>query len=105
LASHVRVVLEHLLKLDASPAMEPRRGWRETARRARLDIKELMDDSPSLRGTIAGLITRQLPDVREIVAEALADYGETPRVALEGLSYNADAVLSGYFPAEPDSAG
>jgi hypothetical protein len=26
LASHLRVVLEHLMKLEASPAIEPRRG-------------------------------------------------------------------------------
>ncbi len=105
LASHVRVVLEHLMKLEASPAIEPRRGWRETVRRARLDIKELLDDSPSLRRTVGAVIARQLPDVREIVAEALADYGETLRVALEGLSYDADSVLGGFFPAEPDIAG
>jgi Domain of unknown function DUF29 len=104
LASHVRVVLEHLMRLDSSPAIEPRRGWRETVRRARLDIKELLGDSPSLRQTVETVIARQLPDVREIVADALADYGETPRVALAGLSYDADAVLTGFFPAEPDRA-
>ena len=65
-------------------------------RRARLDIRELLDDSPSLRQTVETVIARQLPDVREIVADALADYGETPRVALAGLSYDADAVLSGF---------
>jgi Domain of unknown function DUF29 len=34
LASHVGVVLEHLMKLEASPAIESRRGWEETVRRA-----------------------------------------------------------------------
>lgn len=101
LASHVRVVLEHLMKLEASPAVEPRRGWRETVRWARLDIKELLEDSPSLRRTVGAVIARQLPDVREIVAEALADHGETPRVAVEGLSYDDEQVLGGFFPAEP----
>lgn len=105
LASHVRVVLEHLMKLEASPATEPRRGWRGTVRRARLDIKELLDDSPSLRRTVGAIIARQLPDVREIVAEALADHSETPRVAVAGLSYDADAVLGGFFPADPGGAG
>ena len=28
LASYVGLVLEHLMKLEASPAIEPRRGWR-----------------------------------------------------------------------------
>ena len=29
LRSHVATVLEHLIKLHASPAVEPRRGWRD----------------------------------------------------------------------------
>jgi Domain of unknown function DUF29 len=105
LASHVGVVLEHLMKLEASPAIEPRRGWEETVRRARLDIKRLLEDSPSLRRTVGAVIARQLQDVREIVAMVLARYGETPRVAMEGLSYDAEAVLGGFFPAGPGSAG
>lgn len=102
LASHVRVVLEHLMKLEASPAAEPRRGWRETVRRARAGIRELLEDSPSLRRTVGTIIARQLPEVRADVSEMLADYGETPRAAVEGLSYDAEAVLGGFFPAVPD---
>jgi hypothetical protein len=102
LASHVRVVLEHLMKLEASPAAEPRRGWRETVRRARADIRELLEDSPSLRRTVGTIIARQLPEVRADVSEMLADCGETPRAAVEGLSYDAEAVLGGFFPAVPD---
>jgi Domain of unknown function DUF29 len=104
LASHVRVVLEHLMKLEASPAVEPRRGWEETVRRTRLDIEDLLEDSPSLRRTVGAVIGRQLPGVRKIVAASLARYGETPRVAVEGLSYDADSVLGGFFPMEPESA-
>jgi Domain of unknown function DUF29 len=105
LASHVRVVLEHLMKLEASPAMEPRRGWRETVRRARADIRELLADSPSLRQTVDTIIARQLPDVRADVTEMLADYGESPRVAVQGLSYDAEAVLGGFFPSGPENPG
>ena len=101
LSSHIAVVLEHLMKLEASPAMEPRRGWEETVRRARLDIKRLLADSPSLRRTVGAAIAGQIEDVREIVAASLARYGETPRVAVAGLRYDADAVLGGFFPPEP----
>jgi Domain of unknown function DUF29 len=100
------MVLEHLMKLEASPAVEPRRGWRETVRRARADIKELPADSPGLRRTVGTIIARQLPDVRADVADMLADYGETPRVAVQGLSYDAEAVLGGPSPpgqGTPDS--
>jgi len=105
LASHVRVVLEHLMKLEASPAVEPRRGWEETVRRARADIEDLLDANPSLRRTVGDLIARQLPNVREIVALVLARYGETPRAAVERLSYDANSVLGGFIPEVPDSAG
>lgn len=98
------MVLEHLTKLEASPSFEPRRGWRETVRRARADIKDLLDDSPSLRRAVGTIMARQIQDVREAVAETLADYGETPRVALEGLSHDAEAVLGGFFPAEPTAS-
>jgi hypothetical protein len=101
LASHVGLVLEHLMKLEASPATEPRRGWEETVRRVRLDIKRLLEDSPSLRPTVSMVIARQIADVREIVALGLARYGETPRVAFEGLSYDAEAVLGGFLPDGP----
>ncbi|HEY1936212.1 MAG TPA: DUF29 domain-containing protein [Acetobacteraceae bacterium] len=105
LASHLRVVLEHLMKLEASPATEPRRGWEETVQRARQDIEDLLEDSPSLRPTVGAVVARQLPRMREIVAASLARYGETPRVAVEGLSYDADAVLGGFFPAVPGNRG
>jgi hypothetical protein len=101
LASHVRVILEHLMKLEASPTIEPRRGWRDTVRRARGDIDELLDDSPSLRGAVNAMIARRLPSLRKTVAETLADYGETQRVAVAELAYDADAVLGDFFPPEP----
>jgi Domain of unknown function DUF29 len=77
LASHVLRVLEHLMKLEASIATATRRGWRETVRRARVEIAELLEDSPSLRSTVGAVIARQFPAVREIVAETLADHGLT----------------------------
>jgi hypothetical protein len=105
LASHVLLVLEHLMKLEASPATAPRRGWRETVRRARAEINELLQDSPSLRPTVGAIIVRQLPAVRELVAETLADHGETPRISPDDIHYDADAVLGKGFPAEPKLPG
>jgi hypothetical protein len=65
----------------------------------------LLEESPSLRPTVGAVIARQLPAVRGIVAETLADYGEIPRVPLEDIHYDSDAVLGRGFPAEPDSPG
>lgn len=104
LASYVGLVLQQLMKLEASPAMEPRHGWEETVRRTQLDIERLLEANPSLRRTVGAVVARQLPAVRGLVAASLARYGETPRVAMEGLSFDAEAVLGGFFPTEPGNA-
>src|SRR5271165_5386550 len=38
LASHVATVIEHLMKLQASPAVDPRVGWMERVMHARGEI-------------------------------------------------------------------
>jgi Domain of unknown function DUF29 len=53
LASHVRTILEHLAKLEASSAVELRAGWRQTVLRTRAAIDEVFEESPSLRSTFA----------------------------------------------------
>jgi hypothetical protein len=49
LASHIRVVLEHLAKRTCPPATEPRTGWRQTVLRARAAIQEILEASTGLR--------------------------------------------------------
>jgi hypothetical protein len=51
-ASHIRTVLEHFVKLDTSPTVEPRGGWRQTELRARAAIDHVLEESPSLRPTL-----------------------------------------------------
>ncbi len=69
LGSRVAVVVEHLLKLQASPATEPRRQWRETVRRARQDIERILDDSPSLRRELPGIIEKESRRVRALIRQ------------------------------------
>jgi hypothetical protein len=49
LRSHILNVIEHLMKLHASPASQPRAGWQETIDHARLEIEELLNANPSAR--------------------------------------------------------
>jgi hypothetical protein len=49
LRSHIGTVLEHLIKLQASPAIDPRNGWKVSVLRARSSIRRLLKSSPSLR--------------------------------------------------------
>ncbi len=98
LASHVRIILEHLAKLEASPATEPRAGWLETIARARADVADLLEDSPSLVPSLPDVCSRQLKRVKPIVAAALAAYGETPLVPRDGLSYTEVQVVGLWLP-------
>ncbi|WP_372398521.1 DUF29 domain-containing protein [Azospirillum sp. HJ39] len=45
-------VIEHLLKLENSPAADPRGGWRRTVREQRDRANDGLQDSPSLYGKI-----------------------------------------------------
>jgi len=98
LASKLATVMEHLLKLEASPAVDPRAGWRATIRRERTDIHRLLKDAPSLRPTVAAVIAEELGAARREAAASLADNGETPRIAIEGIVYDEDQVLGDWLP-------
>jgi hypothetical protein len=49
LASHVKRVTLHLLKLQYSPAQEPWAGWQDSVDLHRQEAHALLSDSPSLR--------------------------------------------------------
>ena len=99
LASRIGTVIEHLLKIEASPAIDPRAGWRETVIRARSEIVGQLEDAPSLRARVDAMIATQLPRQRRLVAEVLTLYGEAARVSLDDLSYTPEQVLGPWFPA------
>ncbi len=101
LASHIANVIEHLIKLQASPATDPRAGWQETVARARAEIERLLEDSPSLRPAIPLIITHELPRARRLAGMALARHGEAPRVDLLAVSYSEEQVLGEWLPDAP----
>jgi hypothetical protein len=101
-ASHVRTILEHLAKLETSPATDPRAGWRQTVLRARAALAETFEESPSLRPTLDAVIEREIKRVRPLVADALASYNEVPRVPLDQLSFSADQVIGPWLPGDRD---
>jgi hypothetical protein len=97
LASHIATVIEHLMKLEASPAAHPRAGWRGTVVRARNGIQDVLAESPSLRSQVPGIIARETERARRAVAEDLADYGE-PSDQIAGLTYDEGRVLGDWLP-------
>jgi uncharacterized protein DUF29 len=99
-ASHVANIIEHLIKLQVSPATEPRAGWRESVGRARGEIERLLEDSPSLRRNVDAIIARELPRARRFAGAALVRHGEAPMTDPQTITYAEDQVLGDWFPDE-----
>jgi hypothetical protein len=98
LRSHIATVLEHLIKLQASRATDPRNGWKETIDRARDDIERLLIDSPSMRALVSGMTADETRRAGRRVARTLALYSEQPRVEIGSLTFTDDQVLGDWFP-------
>jgi Domain of unknown function DUF29 len=104
LKSQIRRVLRHLLKLEVSPAIGPRAGWRATVRDARIEIEDVLSDSPSLRRDVDALIKEGIRSAAELAAADLSQFGEPTdavwaRVQKGG--FTADQVLEDWFPKAP----
>ena len=107
LRSRISVIIEHLLKLEYSPAREPRGAWIDTIARERSDIELLLEDSPSLRGEAARMIQGETKRAVRNASRALIRHGEELPEAIAKLSaatYTEDQVLGDWFPADPSPA-
>ena len=106
LATRIGTVIEHLLKLQTSPAEAPRRSWMETIQTQRRHIELLLSDSPSLRSEVTSMIGWALPRAREDVSAVLAAWNEKPRSDLGAAQFSAEQVLGNWLPEyrAPDSS-
>jgi len=104
LRSQIRQILHHLFKIEASPAAEPRSGWRATIRDARSEIGDVLRDSPSLRREIDGVIAEEAASAAKSAGEDLGQYGEAPdtlRARFQKGGFTAEQVLGDWFPDPP----
>lgn len=107
LSSRIATIIEHLAKLQYSPAALPRIGWRATVRRERAEIDSLLEQSPSLRKYIPHAISQEALRTLPRVIEDLRDRGELTQVSEDLLSaapgrYDETNVLGDWFP-EPET--
>lgn len=72
-ASHIMRIIQHLVKLDHSPAVEPRRGWCKTIRLARLQVEKRLEDNPSLKPELGRIVDEE---TRRGIESAIADFEE-----------------------------
>jgi hypothetical protein len=71
----IRTIIEHLLRLEHSPATEPRAGWRATVRAQRVRLRDTL--TPTLRRKVEGELAELYEDARDLAEGAFRDHGET----------------------------
>jgi hypothetical protein len=87
------VTIEHLLKLEYSPADHPRRGWMNSVGNARFEISLLLDDSPSLRRRLGEAMDKAWRGARASAALGL-EIDSLPADALpESCPYTVERAL------------
>jgi hypothetical protein len=104
LRSQILRAIQHLLKLEHSKAVDPRRGWMETVNNARSEVELVLETSPSLVNEIDDMITREMPRGVKAAIFDLEKYGETSPPILSRIgatTYTADQILGDWFPEEP----
>jgi hypothetical protein len=103
-ASQIRRIVVHLLKLQFSPATTPRRGWMESVIGARADTEWVLDEYPSLRPRVPGLIAKQIPIAVRQACKELKVYGEhdaAAAVQVHGGAFTEEEILGDWFPLDP----
>jgi hypothetical protein len=93
-----RVVMEHLLKLQFSPATDPRNTWRASVREHRRRVH--IDLTPRIERILGDQLARAYAMARDDAAAGMRDHGE--RTAADALPmvcpYTLDQITGDWWP-------
>jgi hypothetical protein len=106
LRSQIMRIIQHLVKLEYSPSIEPRNGWRRTIRLARLQAQRRIEDNPSLKAELTRFAAEETRRGIELAIADLEEHGEVDELdasVLQRASYTEEQVLGDWFPEEPPS--
>ena len=96
--NRVRTIIEHLLKLEHSPATDPRLSWRATIRAQRTGLVD--DLTPSLRRDLPNELPELYARARHDADGSLRDHGE--QSAADSLPascpYTLDQITGDWLP-------
>ena len=98
--SHLQRVIEHLLKLEFSPAREPRSEWSVSIVQARDELADLL--TPALQREIEDNLVTAFDRGKRDAAKGLRRYGEheTAKALPTVCPYSLDQIASDdWFPA------
>jgi Domain of unknown function DUF29 len=99
--SRIRTIIEHLLKLEHSPALEPRPGWRATVLAQRDDLRD--DLTTTIRRRTADALPELFEQARRRAHLSLRDHGEdTAADALpRTCPYSFEQITGDWLPLSP----
>jgi hypothetical protein len=96
--SRIRTIIEHLLKLEHSPASDPRGSWYDTIITQRSDL--LDEITPSIRRGTEPTLSKLYARARNDTATSLRKHGE--RAAADALPatcpYSFDQITGDWLP-------
>jgi hypothetical protein len=104
LRSQIMRIIQHLVKLEHSPSIEPRSGWRRTIQLARLQAQKRIEDNPSLKPELGRFIADETRRGIELAIADLEEHGEVDEldaIVLRRAAYTEVQVLGDWFPEEP----
>jgi Domain of unknown function DUF29 len=94
----IRTIIEHLLKLEHSPASELRAGWLATVRTQRVRLCDTL--TPTLRREVEQELAELYEDARSLAEGAFRDHREN--AAAEALPrtcpYSFDQLTGAWLP-------
>jgi hypothetical protein len=96
LKSHIRTVILHLLKWRYQPDKRSS-SWRQSIRNGRIEIHELLRDSPSLASQLPQMLNDEYPAAR---ADAVDETALTEDIFPTQCPFTAEQMLNPEFWAE-----
>ncbi len=100
--SHLSRIIEHLLKLDHSRDVGPRRGWRLSVKAQRASLRKRLRKNPSLRARI-GEVADEAWDLGRTLAEGGLREEEAASLP-EALNYSVQQLLDDAYFGEREAA-
>ncbi len=100
LQSLLRLIMLHLLKLNYSPAKDPRNKWIEELLEFRAQAENRLEETPSLQHYAHELFDKAWPQARRIAIKTFNIYGEKAAIPLE-CPYTLQQVLDADFLPDP----
>lgn len=96
LQSLLRNIIIHLLKLELSPAIEPRPAWVEEITEFRDQAQTRIEETPSLKHYADELFLKAWPQARRAAGKSFEAYRENVTIPNEN-PYSLDQVLNHDF--------